>query len=117
MNINLNGITTPCYICDIGALEKNLKILNGVQKKTGCKIILALKGFAMFSLFPLIHKYLKGTAASSLDEARLGFENFGKEVHVYSPAYKDNEFENLATYAVYLILISFSEWRRFIPFI
>ena len=117
MNIDLNGIPTPCYICDEYALERNLKILGTVQEKSGCKIILALKGFAMFSLFPVIRKYLKGTAVSSLDEARLGFEEFGGEVHVYSPAYKDDEFESLLSYADLISFNSFSQWRRFKPII
>ena len=93
MKIDLNGIPTPCYICDEDALERNLKILRSAQEKSGCKIILALKGFAMFSLFPVIREYLKGAAVSSLDEARLGFEEFGGELHLYSPAYKDDEFD------------------------
>ena len=90
MKIDFNKIPTPCYICDECTLERNLRVLGFVQEKSGCKIILALKGFAMFSMFPLIQKYLKGTAVSSLDEARLGFEEFGSEVHVYAPAYKDD---------------------------
>lgn len=117
MNIDLDHIQTPCYVCDMGALEQRLKILNEVQERTGCKIILALKGFAMFSLFPLIRKYLKGVAASSLDEARLGFEEFSREVHIYSPAYKDNEFENLLVYANTIIFNSFSQWKRFKPIV
>jgi len=113
--IDLNGIATPCYICDEDALEENLKVLSSVQEKSGCKIILALKGFAMFSLFPVIRKYLKGTAVSSLDEARLGFEEFGGELHLYSPAYKDDEFESLLPYADHISFNSFSQWRRFKP--
>ena len=113
MNIDLNGISTPCYICDESVLEQNLRVLSFVQEKSGCKIMLALKGFAMFSMFPLIRKYLKGTAVSSLDEARLGFEEFGGEVHVYAPAYKDGEFESLLSYADHICFNSFSQWRRF----
>ncbi len=117
MKINLDSILTPCYICDEDALERNLKVLDSVQKKSGCKIILACKGFAMFSLFPLIKKYLKGIAVSSLDEARLGFEEFGGEVHVYLPAYKDTEFENILSYADHITFNSFSQWKRFMPLI
>ena len=68
---------TPCYVVDLGLLEENLKILDDIQKRTGCSIILALKGFSMFSTFPLVKKYLSGVTASSLDEARLGHEEFG----------------------------------------
>ena len=117
MKIDLNGISTPCYICDEGALERNLKILDSVQKRSGCKIMLALKGFAMFSMFPLIRKYLKGTAVSSLDEARLGFEEFGGEVHAYSPAFKNSEIESFLSYADFLSFNSFSQWRQFEPII
>ena len=115
MNFDLNGAPTPCYVCDEAALEKNLKILSAVQERSGCRIILALKGFAMFSMFPLISKRLKGTAASSLYEAKLGFEKFGGEVHVYSPAYKDREFEKILYYADYISFNSFSQWKRFKP--
>ncbi len=115
MNLDLNGAPTPCYVCDEAALEKNLKILAAVQERSGCRIILALKGFAMFSMFPLISKSLKGTAASSLYEARLGFEKFGGEVHVYSPAYKDREFEKILDFADYISFNSFSQWKRFKP--
>lgn len=117
MKINLDAVPTPCYICDEDALERNLRILSSVQEKSGCKIILACKGFAMFSLFPLIKKYLKGIAVSSLDEARLGFEEFGGEVHVYLPAYKDTEFESILSYADHITFNSFSQWRRFEPVI
>ncbi|MBU0650363.1 carboxynorspermidine decarboxylase, partial [bacterium] len=74
---------TPCYIIDSGLLTKNLEILQAVQEKTGCEILLALKAFSMFSVFPLISKYLKGTCASTLYEARLGAEEFGPEVHIF----------------------------------
>lgn len=113
MNIDFNKVPTPCYICDEGVLERNLKVLASVQKKTGCKIILAIKGFAMFKMFPLIRQYLAGAAVSSLDEARLGFEEFGGEVHVYAPAYKDDEFESLLSYADYISFNSFSQWQKF----
>ncbi|CAN2045026.1 Carboxynorspermidine/carboxyspermidine decarboxylase [Candidatus Magnetomoraceae bacterium gMMP-1] len=112
-SIEINNISTPCYICDKAAFERNLKILDSVQKRTGCKIILALKGFAMFSLFPLISEYLHGTAASSLDEARLGFEDFGKEVHLCAPAYKDLEFDKLMYYSDHIVFNSFSQWNHF----
>ncbi|MHC1728691.1 MAG: carboxynorspermidine decarboxylase [Syntrophobacteraceae bacterium] len=110
---DLVRIETPCYVVDEGLLEKNLRLLNSVQKQTGCKILLALKGFAMFSLFPLIGRYLHGIAASSLDEARLGFEEFRKEVHIFSPAYKEREFEQILSYSDHVIFNSFSQWDFF----
>ena len=106
-------ISTPCYILEEEALLRNLEILDLVQKQTGSKIIMALKGFAMFSVFPLIRQYLYGVAASSADEARLGYEEFGKEVHACSPAYSDDEFKEILNYADHIVFNSFSQWRRF----
>jgi carboxynorspermidine decarboxylase len=113
MELDVANIPTPCYVVDETALEKNLKILDSVQQQTGCKILMALKGFAMFSLFPLIRRYLSGIAASSLHEARLGFEEFGKEVHACAPAYLDSEIEELISYCDHIVFNSFSQWHRF----
>jgi len=106
---------TPCYVVDEGLLRRNLEVLAGVQEKTGCSIVLALKGFAMFSVFPVIREYLSGTSASSLDEARLGSEEFGGDVHVCAPAYRDEEFGELFKYASHISFNSFSQWRHFRP--
>lgn len=113
MNLHTTVIPTPCYVVDAAAVERNLKVLDFVQKETGCKILLALKGFAMFSLFPLIREYLAGVAASSLHEARLGFETFSKEVHACAPAYIESEFAELLSYCDHVVFNSFSQWRRF----
>ena len=86
---------SPCYVCDLGLLRQNVEIIAGVRQRTGCKILLALKGFAMFSTFPLISSYLQGTCASSPHEARLGKEEFGGEVHVYAPAFSEKDIEDL----------------------
>ena len=86
MNIDFNAIPTPCYIIDESLLIKNLEILQSVRQRTGCRILLAQKGFSMYSVYPLIGKYLEGVASSSLFEARLGHEEMGKEVHVFAPA-------------------------------
>jgi carboxynorspermidine decarboxylase len=106
-------IQTPCYIIEEEALLRNLKILDSIQKQAGCKIIMAFKGFAMFGVFPVIRQYLCGVAASSLDEARLGYEEFGGEVHVCAPAYTETEFDELLGYADHMVFNSFSQWRRF----
>ncbi|MDP2863682.1 MAG: carboxynorspermidine decarboxylase [Desulfobacterales bacterium] len=103
----------PCYVIEEDALLRNLKILDSVQKQAGCKIIMALKGFAMFAVFPVIRQYLCGVAASSLDEAKLGYEEFGGEVHVCAPAYAETEFDELLGYADHMVFNSFSQWRRF----
>lgn len=111
----IRNVSTPCYVVDECALERNLKVLAGVQEKTGCKIILALKGFALFGFFPVIRKYLCGVCAASLDEARLGREEFGGEVHVCAPAWSNAEFRELLSYADYVVFNSFSQWQRFKP--
>jgi carboxynorspermidine decarboxylase len=108
-------LPTPCYVLDEAILEQNLGVLDSVQKRTGCKIIMALKGFAMFAAFPLIRQHLCGVAASSLHEARLGYEEFGKEVHVFAAAFREQEFAELLSYASHLVFNSFSQWSRFRP--
>lgn len=118
MNDNIKSISqkvprTPCYVVDEGLLVRNLEILSSVQQRTGCSIILALKGFAMFSAFPIIKKYLSGVAASSLDEAKLGCEEFRGEVHVYAPAYRDDEFDELLNNVDHINFNSFSQWKKF----
>jgi carboxynorspermidine decarboxylase len=115
LTVDLDCITTPCYVMDEGKLESNLAVLDRVQRETGARILLALKGFAMFSTFPIIRRVLHGTAASSLHEARLGAEEFGREVHVYAPAYRADEFGELLTYAHHMVFNSFAQWRQFRP--
>ena len=113
--MDVSKLATPCYVVDESKLAANLRRLDEVQRRTGCKIILALKGFSMFSTFPQIRKVLHGTAASSLNEARLGFEEFNHEVHVYAPAYRADEFDELLGYAYHLVFNSFTQWRQFKP--
>ncbi|NLL51379.1 MAG: carboxynorspermidine decarboxylase [Peptococcaceae bacterium] len=114
MDENLvKGLRTPCYVIDEDLLLDNLKVLDTVQKRTGCKILLALKGFALHAVFPLVGQYLQGVAASSLFEARLGFEKMGKEVHVYAPAYIDEEIDELLEYCDHIVFNSFAQWQRF----
>lgn len=117
MDIDFTDVPTPCYVVDEGALRRNLEILADIQARTGCKILLALKGYAMWSTFPLLRAYLRGTTASSLDEARLGREEFGGEVHVYAPAYRWAEFEEVLRHADHVSFNSFAQWERFRPII
>lgn len=112
-NIDFRALPSPCYIVDERLLKKNLELLDSVQERTGCKILLALKGFSMYSVFPLVGKYLKGITASSLFEARLGYEKMGKEVHAYAPAYVDAEFDELLRYCDHIVFNSFDQWNRF----
>ena len=113
MNINFSNIATPCYVVDERLLIKNLELLHSVQERTGCSILLAQKGFSMYSLYPLIGKYLKGVTSSSLFEARLGYEEMGKEVHVYAPAYIEEEFDELLKYSDHIVFNSFEQWNKY----
>ena len=115
MNYTLATIPTPCYVINEDVLNHNLEVLRGVQRRAGCRILLALKAFAMFDVFPLIAKTLAGTAASSLYEARLGFEEFGDSVHLCAPGYRPNEMEDLLEYCGHVVFNSFAQWRRFRP--
>ncbi len=110
------GVThTPAYVLDESRLLQNLEILKGVQERTGCKILLAQKAFSMFSVYPLCAEYLAGTTASGLFEARLGKEEFPGEVHVFEPAYKEEEFSELLQYADHIYFNSMNQLRKFRP--
>ncbi|MFH2132167.1 MAG: carboxynorspermidine decarboxylase [bacterium] len=111
--IDLDRIETPCYLVDEVLLENNLRILSEMQRQSGCRILLALKAFAMVSLFPLIREALPGVSASSPWEARLGKEAFGGEVQTYSPAYSDADIRQLVNWSDTLIFNSFGQWQRY----
>lgn len=113
MNIDVENLKTPCYVVDERLIKKNLEILKSVKDRTGCKILLAQKAFSMYSMYPLIAEYLDGVASSSLFEARLGYEEMGKEVHIYAPAYRDDEFEKILNYSDHIVFNSFSQWKKF----
>ena len=113
MDFDISDLPSPCYIVDEKLLIKNLELLHSVQQRTGCKILLAQKGFSMFSVFPLVGKYLKGVTASSLFEARLGYEEMGKEVHIYAPAYVENDFDEILATCDHITFNSFQQWNRF----
>lgn len=106
-------VPTPSYIVDEARLTRNLSVLARVKKETGCRILLAQKAFSMFYFYPLIRVYLDGSTASGLFEARLGKEKMGGETHVFSPAYREDEFDELLTCADHIVFNSFGEWRRF----
>jgi carboxynorspermidine decarboxylase len=113
MKLDIYALPSPCYVVDEDLLEKNLEILDSVQRRTGCSILLALKGFSMYSVFPLIGRYLEGITASSLFEARLGYEEMGKEVHIFSPAYIEDEFADIMKYCDHIVFNSFSQWEKY----
>jgi len=106
-------IRTPCYIVDRALLRKNLEKLKTVQDMTGCKILMAQKAFAMWSVSDLIGEYLWGTAVSSLFEAMLGREEFGGEVHLCAPGLRDDEFEMYMRLCDHIVFNSLSQWRHF----
>ena len=113
MNMDFNLLKTPCYVVDESLLLKNLELLKEVQDRTDCSILLAQKGFSMYSVYPLIGKYLKGVTSSSLFEAKLGYEEMGKEVHIYAPAYREDEFDEIIKYSDHIVFNSFNQWNKF----
>src|SRR5574344_1628620 len=98
MAINYTEIPSPCYVLDEKSLQINLELLNLVQQEAGVKIICALKGYSFWYSFPMLRQYLSGATASSYNEARLIAEEMGCEAHTYSPAYKDETFEEILCY-------------------
>ncbi|WP_074572425.1 carboxynorspermidine decarboxylase [Selenomonas ruminantium] len=111
--MKIDKVPTPAYVVDEAALENNLRILQEVKEAAGCKILLAQKCFSMFAEYPLIGKYLDGATASGLFEAKLGHEEMAGENHVFSPAYRPEEIEELASICDHVIFNSFSQLRRF----
>ncbi|HIV49554.1 carboxynorspermidine decarboxylase [uncultured Helicobacter sp.] len=118
---SLRAIThTPCYVLERDKLIANLNLLESVQHESGAKILLALKGYAFWRCFEEVRQALSGSTASGLYEARLGYEEVGgreqgKEVCVFSPAYK--EIDSLLSYATHIIFNSFAQWQKFKPII
>lgn len=113
LDMDISSLPTPCYIVDERLLRKNLDILRGVQQRTGCKILLAQKAFSMYSTYPIIREYLAGTTASGLYEARLGFEEMGGEVHIFNPAYRQDEFSDIVRICDHIIFNSINQFNKF----
>jgi carboxynorspermidine decarboxylase len=112
---DLARVETPAYVVDLGLLEANLQKLAMVQRQSGAKVLLALKGFSMFSTFPLVRKYLSGCCASGLHEALLARQEFDREVHVYSAAYKEAELEELLPIVDHISFNSPRQWHTYRP--
>lgn len=110
---DISKVKTPCYVTDEVLLKHNLEILDRVRKETGCRILLAQKAFSMYSTYPLLSQYLDGTTASGLFEAKLGREEFDGEVHVFSPAYKSDEIEQLLQISDHIVFNSFRQWAKY----
>lgn len=110
--MKINELPTPCYVIDEKIIEENCKVLADVMKKTGCHVLLAQKAFSNYALYPLIGKYLSGTTASGLYEARLGREEMGRENHVFAPAYKDEDMDELVKICDHIVFNSISQLEK-----
>lgn len=113
MDKSLYSVETPCYVVDEECLILNLSILKNVAEQAECKILLAQKAFSMFAVYPLIGRYLAGTTASGLFEAKLGFEEMGKETHIFSAAYIDREFDEIVKICDHITFNSFAQWQKY----
>ena len=113
MEQSLYSVETPCYVVDEAGLIRNLTILKEVAEQAGCKILLAQKAFSMYAVYPLLRRYLAGTTASGLFEARLGSEEMGTETHVFSAAYDEREFDEILALCDHITFNSFSQWQKY----
>ena len=111
----LKNLKTHCYVIDEAKLIKNLEILRDLESRTGCKVLLAQKAFSAFALYPLIGKYISGTTASGLFEARLGYEHLGGETHVFSPAFTDCDMRELIKICDVIVFNSVAQWQKHKP--
>ena len=111
--LDINSLPTPCYVVDEERIVRNLEILNNVERRTGCKILLAQKAFSCYHIYPKIREYVSGTACSGLYEARLGYEEMGGENHVFSAAYRENEIDEMISYCGHIIFNSFSQLDKY----
>lgn len=114
-HLNTKDLPTPCFVVDKALLERNLQLLARVQAESGAKVLLALKGFAMYHFAPLISHYLSGVCASGLHEAKLGREFFQGEVHTFSAAYPPQDIDEVLQLSNHVIFNSFQQWQRYQP--
>lgn len=113
--MDYSKIPSPAFVLDEKLLRQNLELIDRIQQEAGIEIILAFKGFAMWSVFPLIREYLSGATASSLFEARLCYEEMKTRAHVYSPVYFESEFEELMSYSSHIVFNSINQFNKFYP--
>jgi carboxynorspermidine decarboxylase len=111
----IKDVPSPAYVLEEAKLRANLELMKRVQLDAGCTIILALKGFAMWSAFPLVRQYLPGCTASSLYELKLSHDEFQGESHIYSAAYREDEFDEILSMAGHVVFNSVHQWQRFGP--
>ncbi len=110
-------VPSPCFVVDVAAVERNLAILNRVQRESGAKVLAALKAFSLWHLGPLVGRYLSGTCASGLFEARLGRDHYGGEVHVFSAGYTESDLREVLGFADHVVFNSSAAWKRFQPLV
>ncbi|GAB3900363.1 carboxynorspermidine decarboxylase [Larkinella knui] len=111
--IKYNQIPSPCFVLEEAKLRTNLELIDAVQQQAGVQIILALKGFSMYSVFPLVKRYLSGATASSLNEIKLVNDYMGVQAHTYIPAIRDDEFEEILARSSHITFNSMGQWERF----
>lgn len=109
----IEAVPTPSFVVEEQLLRNNLEQLRQIKNATGCKILLAQKAFSMYAYYPLMAEYLDGTTASGIYEARLGSEEFGKETHVYSPAFRADEITELLDVADHFVFNSLTQWNTY----
>jgi len=113
--IDYQRVPSPCYVIEEERLRRNLQTIKHVADASGAEIILAFKGFAMWSVFPIVREYISGAAASSVHEARLCFEEMGVTAHTYSPVFRREEFGNILRYSSHITFNSLAQYRKFTP--
>ncbi len=112
-SLDMQRVPSPAFIVDVARLRRNLEHLREIKERAGCKILLAQKGFSMWALYPLIREYLDGTCSSGPWEALLAKEHFGKEIHVYSPAYTDGDMDEILPIADHISFNTPDQWLRY----
>lgn len=110
---NIDKIPSPCYVMEETLLRRNLELIRDVARRADVEIILAFKAFALWKSFPIFREYINSTTASSLFEARLAKEEFGNKAHTYSPAYTEEEFEDILACSSHITFNSLSQYQRF----
>jgi len=113
MPVDYNILTSPCYVIDEARFRKNLELIHNVADSSGAEIILAFKGFAMWGVFPIVREYVTGAAASSVDEARLCFEEIGSPAHTYSPVFKPDDFQSIVNYSSHITFNSLNQYKKY----
>ena len=117
MNIDYNILPSPCYVIDEERFRNNLSLIKHISKESGAEIILAFKGFAMWGVFNILKEYINGASASSLHEARLCFEEIGMPAHIYSPVYKETDFESVLKYSSHVTFNSLYQYYKYSGFL